>query len=195
MHGGILVLHQESNRVPCTGRHILNHWTTGKSLIQLLDFIDFCQVIHDVWPTRMAACSNLGVCQNHLEDLINTELGPPFKISDSETWRLCQTQPKHSIHCLIGPSSSHSTHIHQKSSTFRALGARNRPANKRFPIKVKVQHYWLCICDYTYILCVCVHIYTCTYATWASWVSKPLGSQQKYKTRESEMWNRKAQGE
>ena len=85
MRGGISVLDQESNRVPCTGRRILNHWTTGKSLIQLLDFIDFCQVIHDVWPTRMAACSNLGVCQNHLEDLINTELGPPFKISDSET--------------------------------------------------------------------------------------------------------------
>ena len=120
MHGGILVLHQESNCVPCTGRRILNHWTTEKSLSQHLDFIDFCQVIHVVWPTQMGACSNLGVCQNHLEDLINTELGPSFKISDSEIWRICQTQPKHSIHCLIGPSSSHSTHIHQKSSTFSA---------------------------------------------------------------------------
>ena len=83
MRGGISVLDQESNRVPCTGRRILNHWTTGKSLIQLLDFIDFCQVIHDVWPTRMAACSNLGVCQNHLEDLVKTDcsgLLPEFLI-------------------------------------------------------------------------------------------------------------------
>lgn len=38
MRGGISVLDQESNRVPCTGRRILNHWTTGKSLIQRLEF-------------------------------------------------------------------------------------------------------------------------------------------------------------
>ena len=84
MHGGILVLDQESNCVPCTGRWILNHWTTGKTLIQLLDFMDFCQVTRVVWPTQIGACSNLGVCQNHLEDLIYTELRPSFKMSDSE---------------------------------------------------------------------------------------------------------------
>ena len=52
MRGGISVLDQESNRVPCTGRRILNPWTTGKSLIQRLGFIDFCQGTRVVWPTQ-----------------------------------------------------------------------------------------------------------------------------------------------